>query len=297
MRQETLGRELHSGRFLVAGPAPNGEPSQAVRRREQCGNQEPRPSHETDCHLWTNLCITIATESYVRWGRLRQVAFAQVSGHEGRYRRVLVNRGWGFESPASSISSCLLPARHLPAVWGMPRCCSVARRRLAVAKYRAPHGASTDAYVRALAEWFMETARPAGGARRLIDRGHVLIGGAALVVALVLVVAGQAPTAELDGVLVGLGLLLALAAVGFTWTAILALRRASDGRGVVLSLILSVVELAVGAALAAAVALAVQGYGAVEPWRSPLLLPSALLLALGLAGLGVEAVAHRRATH
>ena len=143
----------------------------------------------------------------------------------------------------------------------------------------------------------METARPAGGARRLIDRGHVLIGGAALVVAVVLVVAGQAPTAELDGVLVGSGLLLALAAVGFTCTAILALRRASDGRGVVLSLILSVVELAVGAALAAAVARAVQGYGAVEPWRSPLLLPSALLLALGLAGLGVEAVAHRRATH
>ena len=135
------------------------------------------------------------------------------------------------------------------------------------------------------------------GARRLTHLGHVLIGGAALVFAGVLMVAARAPNAELDAVFVGLGLLLALAAVGFTCTAIVALRRAQDGHGGLLSLILSIVELAVGAALAAATAVAVQGYRDFEPWRSPLLLPSALLLALGLAGLGVEAVAHRQATH
>jgi drug/metabolite transporter (DMT)-like permease len=135
------------------------------------------------------------------------------------------------------------------------------------------------------------------GARGLIRLGHVLIGGAALVFAGVLIVAGRAPNAELDAVLVGLGLVLALAAVGFTCTAIVALRRAQDGHGGSLSLILSIVELAVGAAMAAALAVAVQGYGAFEPWRSPLLLPSALLLALGLAGVGVEAVAHRPQGH
>ena len=116
-------------------------------------------------------------------------------------------------------------------------------------------------------------------------------------VAGVLIVAGRAPDAELGSVLVGLGLLLALAAAGFTCTAVVALRRAQDGHGGLLSLILSIVELAVGAALAAATAVAVQGYGDLEPWRSPLLLPSALMLALGLAGLGVEAAAHRPATH
>ncbi len=64
-----------------------------------------------------------------------------------------------------------------------------------------------------------------------------------------------------------------------------------------MSLILSIVELVVGAAMAAALAVAVQGYGAFEPWRSPLLLPSALLIALGLAGLALEFVARRPQTH
>lgn len=61
------------------------------------------------------------------------------------------------------------------------------------------------------------------------------------------------------------------------------LRRAHEGRGGVLSLILSIVELVVGAAVA--VAIAMQGYGAFEPWRSPLLLPAAQLVAHGLACL------------
>jgi hypothetical protein len=65
----------------------------------------------------------------------------------------------------------------------------------------------------------------------------------------------------------------------------------------VLSLILSIVERVVGAARAAALAIAVQGYGAFEPWRSPLLLPSALLVALGLAGLGLEVGGRRPEVH
>ena len=91
--------------------------------------------------------------------------------------------------------------------------------------------------------------------------------------------------------------MLALAAVGFTCTAVVALRRAQDGHDGLLSLILSVIELAVGTAMAAALVVAAQGYGAFEPWRSPLLLPSALLIVLGLAGLGVGAVAHCPETH
>jgi hypothetical protein len=76
-----------------------------------------------------------------------------------------------------------------------------------------------------------------------------------------------------------------------------ALRRAPGGRGGSLSVMLIMVELALGAGMAAALAVAVQGYGAVEPWRSPLLWPSALLIVLGLAGLGVEAVAPHPEVH
>ena len=168
------------------------------------------------------------------------------------------------------------------------------------AKIRAHDAASSGAHARSrcrVVPWFMGTDWLPRGARRLIRLGHVLVGGVGLVFAGVLIVAGRAPNAELDSVLVGLGLLLALAAVGFTCTAIVALRRAQNGHDGLLSLILSIIELAVGAAMAAALVVAVQGYGAFEPWRSPLLLPSALLLALGLAGLGVEAVANRPETH
>ena len=134
------------------------------------------------------------------------------------------------------------------------------------------------------------------GARSLINLGHLLVGGAALLLAGVMIVAGRAPNAELEGVLLAWGLLLALVAMGFTCTAIVVLRRAPEGGVDRLSLTLSIVELVVGAAAAAALAVAVQGYGAFEPWRSPLLLPSVLLIALGLAGLGVELPAHRRET-
>ncbi|XGX79792.1 hypothetical protein LQK93_02608 [Terrabacter sp. BE26] len=134
-------------------------------------------------------------------------------------------------------------------------------------------------------------------ARGVISLGHVLVGGAALVFAGVMIFAGRAPDAGLGGVFVGLGLLLALAAGLFTYAAVLVLRRAHHGRGGQLSLTLSLVELVAGAAMAAAMGVAVQGYGAFEPWRSPLLVPSVLLVALGLAGLALEVVARRPGTH
>ena len=146
--------------------------------------------------------------------------------------------------------------------------------------------------------WFMATdRRPRGAARIVISLGHLLVGGVALVFAGVMMVASRAPNAELDGAFLGLGLLLALAATLFACSAVLVLRRAPDGRAGVLSLTLSVVELVAGAAMAVAVAGALQGYGAFEPWRSPLLLPTAALLALGLAGLGLDIVARHPETH
>ena len=83
-----------------------------------------------------------------------------------------------------------------------------------------------------------------------------------------MIVASRAPNAELGTVLLGLGLLLALAATLFTCSAVLVLRGAHDSGAGLMSLILSIVELVVGAAMAAALAVAVQGYGAFEPWRS-----------------------------
>jgi drug/metabolite transporter (DMT)-like permease len=137
----------------------------------------------------------------------------------------------------------------------------------------------------------METdTLPGGAARSIISLGHLLVGSAALVFAGVLILAGSDPRAELGGVLLPLGLLVALAAAVFTYTAIMVLRRAPEDRHGA-SLSLSIVELVVGVAMVAGLVVAVQGYGAFEPWRSPLLLPSALLLALGLAGLRLEVLA------
>lgn len=135
--------------------------------------------------------------------------------------------------------------------------------------------------------------RVRGRARSAVSIGHLLVGGAALAFAVVLIAASTAPNAELDGVLIVPGLLLAVTAGAFIWGAVLARRRARRGRGGSLSLILSVVELGVGGALAWGLVVAVQGYGAFEPWRSPLLLPTAVLLGLGLWGVGL-AVGGRR---
>ena len=131
--------------------------------------------------------------------------------------------------------------------------------------------------------------RPRSAALSIVSLGHLLVGAAALAFAVVLIVASRA--GELDGVLLAAGLVLALAGAVFTWVAIVALRRGRDGGG--LSLSLSLAELVGGAAMAVGMAIAVQGYGAFEPWRSPLMLPSALLIALGLGGLRLEVVRRR----
>lgn len=147
---------------------------------------------------------------------------------------------------------------------------------------------------------------PARVAQHIVSIGHVLVGGAALVFAGVLIAAGSAPNAELGGVLLPLGLLLALAATAFTFTAVKSLRRAPEDRGR-LSVVLSIVELLAGAAMAAGLANAHSGgpatypgpppgaFGSIDVFRDPLLLPAALLLALGLAGLGLEVMSRRSA--
>jgi hypothetical protein len=140
----------------------------------------------------------------------------------------------------------------------------------------------------------MGTGRPRSFTRSVISCGHLLVGGSALVFAGVMVVAGRDPEAGLGGVLLGLGLILAMAAALFTFAAVVVLRATRTARVGSLSLILSVVELLAGAAMVAGVAVAVQGYGAFEPWRSPILLPSVLLVALGLAGLHLWMRDHRR---
>ena len=130
----------------------------------------------------------------------------------------------------------------------------------------------------------MGTRRPRSFTRSVIGCGHLLVGGSALVFAGVMILAGRDPEAGLGGVLLGLGLILAVAAALFTLAAVLVLR-AGPTRRSPLSLVLSIVELLAGATMVAGVAVAVQGYGAFEPWRSPILLPSVLLVAIGLAGL------------
>lgn len=137
----------------------------------------------------------------------------------------------------------------------------------------------------------MGTDRSGDAARRITRLGHLVAGGAALVLAVVLIVAGSAPDAGLGAVALPVGLLLALAAGGFTYTAAMLLRRAPEGgRGT--SLILSSIEIVAGVAMAAGVVVAVRSYG--DPWRSPLVLPSALLLALGFAGVSLEVLARRQ---
>jgi hypothetical protein len=137
--------------------------------------------------------------------------------------------------------------------------------------------------------------RPGGAARSIVSIGHLLVGAAALIFAGVLIVAGSDPLAELGTLLLPQGLLLVLVAGVFTYTAVMVLRRApEDRRGP--SLILSIIELAVGAALVAGLVAAVQSYGVFAPWHSPLLLPSVLLVALGLTGLGLEIMSGRAST-
>lgn len=130
--------------------------------------------------------------------------------------------------------------------------------------------------------------------RVVLGVGHLIVGGAALIFGVVLMKAGSSPNAELGGVFLGIGLVVALLSLAFTCAAVAVLRRALNGRAGSLSLVLVAVELVVGAAMFLGMVSAVQGYRAFEPWRSPLLLPSVVLLALGLAGLRTPMQARRR---
>ena len=121
--------------------------------------------------------------------------------------------------------------------------------------------------------------------------GHLVVGAAAIVLGGVCVVTASSPGAELEGVLLVPGLLLIASGLAFGYAALRSLRSAP---GSVLPLVLALVELVTGAAMIAGVAVAVRSYGAFEPWRSPLLVPSLLLIALGLSG-ALRALDARRA--
>ena len=137
------------------------------------------------------------------------------------------------------------------------------------------------------------TAPPRRDTDVALGLAHVLVGVAAVIFGGVLVVASRAPGAELETVLFGPGLLLAAVGLAFGYAAVHTLRAARNGHADSLSLPLSVIELAVGVALAAGVVAAVRSYGVFEPWRSPLLVPSIVLTALGLWG-ALHAIATRR---
>ncbi len=127
--------------------------------------------------------------------------------------------------------------------------------------------------------------QPSITARSVIGLGHLLLGGAALVFGGVLVATALSPSAELEGALIAPGLLLVLAGAVFTGVAATVLRDSRRDVGGYRSGALGVVEIVVGVGLAAATAVAVRGYGAFEPWRSPLLLPTVLVLTLGTAAV------------
>lgn len=128
----------------------------------------------------------------------------------------------------------------------------------------------------------------------LVGLGNVAVGMGAMVSAGVLISAGTRPDAGLGAVAVLPGVLLGLAALAFTGAAVRALRHGRSRRSSADRRVLALVEIAAGTALAAAVAVALPGYGAFEPWRSPLLLPSVVLLVLGLAGLAAARDQHPR---
>ncbi|KRE53836.1 hypothetical protein [Phycicoccus sp. Soil748] len=122
--------------------------------------------------------------------------------------------------------------------------------------------------------------------------GHLVVGAAALVFAGSMIITARGPGAELGGVFLVPGIVLALAAAAFTAAALRVVARPQAGRAGPLSLILSTIELVAGTATTVGLVVATTSYGEIAPWRSPLLLPSVLLLALGVTGIRME-VAHR----
>jgi len=114
---------------------------------------------------------------------------------------------------------------------------------------------------------------------------HLLVGFTALGFGIVLVVAGRARDAELEGVLIGPGVVLTVVALAFLAGGLRVLRRCGADQGAGMSRILSVLELIAGVALAGGVLSSVPGGENVSAWRSPVLVPSLVLGALGGWGL------------
>ena len=120
---------------------------------------------------------------------------------------------------------------------------------------------------------------PRGDVDVALGIGHLLVGLATVVLGVVLVVTSRSPGAELETVLFAPGLVLVVVGLVFAYAAV---RSARAARPSALRVALGMVEIITGAAMFAAMAVAVSGYGAFAPWRSPLLVPSLLLITLGV---------------
>lgn len=125
----------------------------------------------------------------------------------------------------------------------------------------------------------MRSASPQQAVRaiRVLGVGHVGVSVAAIVMVVVLVVAGTRPNAGFEGIYAAFGLVLAIPTAVFTGTAVQCARLSfREPQGVGRSAVLGATEGVLGLALAAGVAVS----GA--PGRSPLILPAVILLALAL---------------
>ena len=120
---------------------------------------------------------------------------------------------------------------------------------------------------------------PRGDVDVALGIGHLLVGLATVVLGVVLVVTSRSPRAELETALFAPGLVLVVVGLVFAYAAVRSARAAPPSA---LRVALGMVEIVTGAAMFAAMAVAVSGYGAFAPWRSPLLVPSLLLITLGV---------------
>ena len=118
---------------------------------------------------------------------------------------------------------------------------------------------------------------------RALALGHLFVSAAAVIMVVVMVVAGTRPEAELEGLYLLFGLVLAIPTAAFTFAAVrcvwLNFREPPEALG--WSAVLGATEAALGGAFAAAVAVS----GA--PMSSPLILPAVILLMLGLTTVGL----------